>query len=119
MKEIRPLLRLLTTVALLVQECALLLVVQDVQTNVQINVQDVQVLAQEVAQEDVPVAVLVDALVLVKETATDIVPVVVGTMDVALTANQLDAKEMDVGKTVFMIAALAVGQDINRGVLDV
>lgn len=119
MKEIRPLLRLLTTVALLVQECALLLVVQDVQTNVQINVQDVLVLAQEVAQEDVPVAVLVDALVLVKETVMVFAQAPAEMTDVALTANQLDAKEMDVGKTVFMIAALAVGQDINRGVLDV
>ena len=60
-----------------------------------------------------PVAVLADVLVLVKETATDIVPVVVEMMDVALTANQLDAEEMDVGKVVFMIVLLVVGQDIN------
>lgn len=100
-------------VAQLVQECALLLVVQDVQTNVQINVQDVQVLAQGLVQENVPVAVLADVVVLVKETATDIVPVVVEMMDVALTANQLDAKETDAGKVVFMIVLLVVGRDIN------
>ena len=97
----------------LVQECALLLVVQDVQINVRINAQDVQVLAQGLVKEDVPVAVLADVLVLVKETATDIVPVVVETMDVALTANQLDAKEMAASKIAFMIVLLVVGLDIN------
>ena len=100
-------------VAQVVQECALRLVVQDVQTNVQINVQDVQVLAQVLVQGDVPVAVLADVVVLVKETATDIVPVVVEMMDVALTANQLDAKEMAAGKLVLMIVPLVVGLDIN------
>lgn len=113
MRETHPLLHLLTTVAQLVQECALLLVVQDVQTNVQINVQDVQVLVLELVKEDVPVAVLADVLVLVKETATDIVPVVVEMTDVALTANQLDAKEMAAGKIAFMIVLLVVGLDIN------
>ena len=119
MKEIRPLLRLLTTVALLVQECALLLVVQDVQTNVQINVQDVLVLAQEVAQEDVPVAVLVDASVLVKETVMVFAQAPAEMTDVAQVVSRMDVEEVGAGKTVCMIVALAVGRDINRGVLDV
>lgn len=97
----------------LVQECALLLVVQDVQINVRINAQDAQVLAQEVVQEDVLVAVLADVLVLVKETATDIVLVVVGMTDVVLIVNQLDVEGTDAGKIVFMIVLLAVGRDIN------
>lgn len=113
MKAILPLPLLLMIVVQLAQECVLLLVVQDVQTNVQINVLVVLGLVPELVLADVQEVVVGDVLVLAKEIATDIVLVVAGMTDAVLIVNQLDVEEMDVGKIVFMIVLLVVGRDIN------